>query len=128
MPRLLVILFAALCLTGGCGYRITGVSGTVTVDSVPLANARIIFVPHTKERPAAMAYTNAEGVYRLYRQGPGKREGAATGMYTVKVVSDPDNPLPIEIPPEYNSRSELNFEVKAGRANVFDIDIKAAAE
>lgn len=123
MMRCLFGLFVVLFLTTGCGYRITDVSGTVTVDGMPLSHARVIFVPHAEQRPAAMADTNADGVYRLYRQGPGKREGAATGVYTVKVVSDPDNPLPIEIPPEYNTRSELTFEVKAGQPNVFDIDI-----
>jgi len=126
--RCLVVLFVAFSMASGCGYRITDVSGTVTVEGMPLPHARVIFVPHAEQRPAAMAYTNAEGVYRLYRQGPGRREGAATGVYTVRVVSDPENPLPIEIPPEYNKRSELTFEVKAGQANVFDIAIKGASE
>jgi hypothetical protein len=120
--RIVPVMLAAW-LAAGCGPRVTEVSGTVTADGMPLARARVIFAPRAESQPAAMAYTDEQGGYRLYRQGPGSRGGAVVGKYTVKVMSDAEHPLPLEIPPEYNSRSEIIREVKAGQSNVFDIDI-----
>jgi hypothetical protein len=119
----IVPVIVVACLAAACGPRVTEVSGTITADGAPLARARVIFAPLEQSRPAAMAYTDEQGGYRLYRQGPGSRGGAVVGKYTVKVMSDPEHPLPLEVPPEYNSRSEIVREVKAGQSNVFDVDI-----
>lgn len=75
-----------------------------------------------------MADTDGNGIYQLYRQGPGTKQGAAAGLYTVKVMSDANDGTAIVVPPEYNTRSEMTCEVQAGRLNTFDINIRTAAK
>jgi len=120
---------ACLCLAlsaAGCNWwlRITEVNGTVRVDGKPTAGIQVVFEPLVKDLPRAIARTNKEGSYTLGRQGPGTKSGAAAGKYRVKVMSDTEREDPVVVPPEYNVKSTLEFEVVPGRVNVFDIDIK----
>jgi len=68
--------------------------------------------------------TDKEGVFRLGRQGPGNRQGAASGKYRVQLLTDTDSPNAVIIPPEYNVKSTLEFDVIPGKANVLDVDVK----
>lgn len=43
-------------------------------------------------------------------------------------MSDTDGGEGFAIPPEYNVRSTLEFEVVPGTANVFDIDVESKAD
>lgn len=121
---------ACLCLAlsaNGCNWwlRITEVNGIVRVDGKPASGVQLVFEPLLKDRPRAIARTNKEGFYTLGRQGPGAQSGAAAGRYTVKVMSDTEREDPIVIPPEYNVKSTLEFEVVPGKTNTFDIDISS---
>ena len=71
-----------------------------------------------------MARTDSDGRFRLGRQGPGDRSGAAAGKYIVRVMSDSDGEEGVVIPPQYNVRSTLEFEVVPGKENIFEIDIE----
>lgn len=129
-PSLLPLTMAGLGLASffmlpGCGWwlRITEVSGTVTVDGKPAGAVQLVFDPLDKSRPRAMALTGPDGSFRLGRQGPGDKSGAAAGKYIVRVMSDNDGGEGFTIPARYNRQSALEFDVVPGQANVFEIDI-----
>ncbi|MBX3418493.1 MAG: hypothetical protein KF851_12885 [Pirellulaceae bacterium] len=74
------------------------VSGVVTLNGDPLADAHILFIPvvfahrHRTKVPVAFAKTDSEGKYSLsYRIDDGIRSGAHLGRYTV-LVSKLDTP------------------------------------
>ena len=115
-----------LAVVAGCGWwlRITEVAGTVTVDGKPAAGVQLVFDPVEASRPRAFARTDSDGRFRLGRQGPGDRSGAAAGKYLVRVMSDSDGEEGVVIPPQYNVRSTLEFEVVPGKENIFEIDIE----
>jgi len=116
---------ALLALLAGCNWwlRITEVSGTVRVDGRPASGVVVVFEPLATNRPRALAQTNADGIYRLARQGPGDKSGAASGKYRVRLTSDTEREGAVMIPAEYNRDSKLEFDVVPGKANVFDIDV-----
>lgn len=124
--------FVWLCLASatGCNWwlRITEVTGTVKVDGKPASGVQLVFDPLAKDRPRAFASTNKDGFYKLGRQGPGANSGAAAGKYRVQVMSDTEREDPVVIPPEFNVKSTLEFEVVPGKANVFDINIPGKSE
>jgi hypothetical protein len=127
-PRRLLLALVLPALAGaGCGdwwLRITEVSGMVRIDGKPTGGVQVVFQPLDASRPRAIAQTDKEGRYRLGRQGPGNRQGAASGAYRVQLYTDTDGPNPVLIPAEYNTNSTLEFEVIPGQANVFDIDVQ----
>lgn len=121
-----VILLACLAATG-CGdwwLRITEVSGTIRIDGKPAKGVQVVFQPLDASRPRALAQTDKDGVFRLGRQGPGNRQGAASGKYRVQLLTDTDSPNAVVIPPDYNVKSTLECDVIPGKANVFDVDVK----
>ena len=123
-----LIALVPLLAAGGCGdwwLRITEVSGTVRIDGKPAGGVQVVFQPVDASRPRAIAQTDKDGRYRLGRQGPGNRQGAASGAYRVQLFTDTDGPNPVLIPAEFNTNSTLEFEVIPGRANVFDVDVQA---
>ncbi len=122
---LLAVSGPMLLAATGCNWwlRITEVSGSVTVDGKPAGGIQLVFDPLDRSRPRAFARTNGDGRFRLGRQGPGDKSGAAAGKYVVRVMSDNDGDEGVVIPPSYNVRSTLEFEVVPGQANVFEIDI-----
>lgn len=125
--RHLLALALPVLVASGCGdwwLRITEVSGTVRVDGKPTGGVQVVFQPLDASRPRAIAQTNKEGRYRLGRQGPGNRQGAASGRYRVQLFSDSEGPNPVVIPAEYGTNSALEFAVVPGQANVFDVDVQ----
>jgi hypothetical protein len=121
-------------VSAGCGPggpEIASVTGRVTLDGQPLANATVVFIPENG-RPAG-ASTDANGKYELnFTQG---RRGAIPGKNTIRVTTqrDPyqDNngknvPGSKEtIPPQYNTASTLSFTVEPKKKNVADFDLKS---
>ena len=83
--RGLVLLLYVLLLTGaaGCGGgpKLFPVSGLVTLDGQPLADAGVLFVPVDKG-PAASGTTDAAGKFRLTTTN---RSGAIAGHYGVAI-------------------------------------------
>lgn len=138
-PRLefLVFLFLVTCLTLGCfGYRpdlppTERVTGTVTLDGQPVANARVQFVPDKlKGTEGAMASgtTDAEGKYELFTSTV---KGAIVGHHKVSVEAraqpkDEFDTLPELLTPAVygdHATSGLTAEVVAGEANVVDLSL-----
>jgi len=130
-PAVAYCLLALLPLCG-CGGRsdIGRVSGTVTLEGQPLANARIVFQPQ-QSGTASYGMTDAEGHYTL--QHSNDVEGAVIGRHTVSIstfmAGDPDAEPPQQtseerVPAKYNAMSELTAEV-TGANNTFDFALEA---
>jgi hypothetical protein len=97
------------------------VSGTVKLDGKPLAYADVTFQLVEGGRPA-VARTDENGHYELMFKRA--QPGAIVGTHTVRIYVSPEVvPNPPKIPPQYDTQSELQREVKAGEDNVFDFDI-----
>jgi hypothetical protein len=118
----------------------------VTLDDKPLPNALVTFVPEGGASPST-GTTDASGKYQLICQD---RKGAVVGKHNVSVTVLPeakpvqsmtsDDPnyekqatgaaaytppkLPT-IPARYNTKTELQFEVKSG-SNEFNIPLKSS--
>lgn len=128
-------LAAALLLVAlvGCGRSDLGtVTGTITLDGEPLADALVMFTPITGGRPAA-GRTDSQGNYELVHDR--NSQGAVFGEHVVEVstgdelANDDDTVtvIPEKIPAKYNLDSELRATIEAGE-NVFDFDLKAEGE
>jgi hypothetical protein len=131
--RLLVLACAVLPVLGCGGTRVAPVSGRVTLNGAPLANAKVIFQPIPRDGvnvgPASQGDTNAQGEYTLKLISGGK-DGAVVGEHLVSVSAlqgsppDPkiDNPPPRKelVPERYNAKTELKFEVPASGATKAD--------
>ncbi len=142
---------AACCLlAAGCegGPALGTVTGQVTMDGEPLADAMVTFVPE-EGGVASTGLTDENGEYQLTYL---ERRGAVLGRHTVRVTSTQaqagaatgeirsDSPEYLEmmagggdyaaqslsvqetIPARYNTDSELVREVTSGR-NVIDLEL-----
>ena len=147
--RRLILLTAGLLLSGcgSAGPDLVPVSGTVTLDGKPLANAHVTFEPHNGASSIAM--TNSQGEYSLVF--PGNRVGALPGEHRVTIQyylhsdgSAPDlsggedgvddyeqqvaaGKLKPMLPPKYSDpeKTELKAEVSAAQPSVnFDLQSK----
>ena len=114
----------------GCGSNNEGVTGTITLDGQPLADAEVVFTPEEGGRPAS-AMTDSAGKYDLVYTI--NEKGAPAGKYIVRIRASKtktgedgrDVNTPEVVPPKYNQKSELMVEVKDGGANQFDFAIES---
>jgi hypothetical protein len=141
-PRLQT--FAHLCLFGhwclvtgaflvpGCGKpehpEVGRVSGVVTLDGQPLADATVMFQP--TEGRASIATTDSAGKYSLtYLDGvPGAKLGAHKVIIRTEIPGEDGQP-PIakeKLPKKYHDQTELTAEVKPG-SNTFDFALTSQA-
>ncbi|MBI3465045.1 MAG: carboxypeptidase regulatory-like domain-containing protein [Planctomycetes bacterium] len=138
-------LAAACILLSGCGetkpYGVAPVSGRVTMDGQPLADARVTFFPQraagvntAESAPEAMGVTDADGHYQL--KTVFDDEGAAPGpsrvvISTLKEEYDPANP---EAPPKvvaketvpkkyFTGASQLEFTVPSQGTDSANFDL-----
>ena len=123
----------------GCGaetYPLAPVSGRVTLDKVPLADARVGFEPIRQgdginAGPGSYGSTDAEGRYRLISlEGD---EGAVVGPHrvwvrTYRAVEGPNGSIvtrtPERVPARYNSQTELTFTVRPEGTGGADFDLR----
>ena len=77
------------------------VTGTVTYNGKPVADASIVFLPKTKDTRAAVAVTDASGYYSLNTSG--ELAGAIVGPFQVSIVARApyDGPVPEGVSPAY---------------------------
>jgi|GEM_PF-1247838 len=115
------ILLAVLAL-GGC-QRIVEVTGTVRIDGKPAKGVIVVFDPASPDKPRGVASTNQDGVYKLRRLGPGSKPGVPTGMYSVKLMPDVDNPDGSRIPEKFSRSSQLSRDVTGPSPHSYDIEI-----
>ncbi len=142
-----VLLGLTLVLTLGCssGPRVVPVSGKVTLDGKPLADATVSFlwVPGPGE-PDDTAFnsagkTNASGEYTLSNYKG--QSGAVVGKYKVQINAIPPQAVgaaerrrqPGEAPPslqnkvpsKYNTETTLEFDVPSGGTSKANFDLKS---
>ncbi len=108
------------------------VSGVVTLDDKPLANAEVTFQPD-KGR-ASVGQTDSDGNYTLAYTG--SANGALIGSHRVVITSAVEafsdesgegkdrEARPEILPPNYNTKTTLDAEVKAG-ANSIDFPLSS---
>lgn len=120
--RLLLILL--LLTSFGCSnqYGDMGlVTGTVTLDSAPLSNVNVEFIPDHGR--SSFAKTDSDGHYQLNYVGA--TQGALPGRHRVEIstkeISGGDG-KPERLPAIYNRKSELTAEAKRGQQTI-DFDL-----
>jgi hypothetical protein len=138
--RARLLLGCALVLVLGCGSRkFAPVSGKVTLNGKPLADATVNFQPIAKEGSieagvGSAGKTNADGEFTL-KTSTGE-DGAVVGNHRVMItvlapeVGQGDErpprggwPLKDTIPARYNNQTKLTFEVKADGGNKADFPL-----
>ena len=148
---LLLILVLGLPWIVGCGdpaVSYAPVTGRVTLDGQPVANAKILFVPvryrNTQQEVLPFAYgtTDEDGHYTL--RSDGNHRGAVAGQHLIFVSTkyvptdekdgkaNPESssaqksePRDETIPARYNVESKLTRTVKRGTANQFNLQLKS---
>jgi hypothetical protein len=134
--RRLPVLAALALLSAGCGsqpYRTARVSGRVTLNGSPLADAAVTFQPvpvkGDSPGPGSGGVTDAEGRYTLTVVGKTTR-GAVVGKHKVRITmfqkddSADDRPKRVKrLPAKYNAKTELECEVPAGGTDSADFKL-----
>lgn len=134
--RWIVLLALLLPLVGGCGSSKTApVSGRVTLNGKPLANASITFAPigskgNQEPGPSSAGKTDADGRYTLELIGQDGR-GAMIGRHKVMIAlmseADPSDDRPDklkQLPPQFNGKTKLEYDVPAGGTDAANFDLK----
>jgi hypothetical protein len=111
----------------GCGdsdFQFAPVSGKVTLNDQPLADATITFLPSGsagEAGPPSWAVTDAQGSYSL--QSRDGQTGAVVGQHRVMITTSKEpegdderddvyaNRTPEKVPLRYNAETELTFDV-----------------
>jgi len=124
----------AVCLLAGCSGggasdapELGLVSGTITLDGKPLAQANVTFEPSSGAPSVGM--TDEAGQYELtYNKD---NLGAVPGQHTVRIskFGEPGSPNDTEdqVPAKFNTNSKETVEVKAGE-NEINLDLNSKAK
>jgi len=136
---LVLALMLSLSLGCGGGSTIVPVSGIVTLDGQPLANAAVTFQPKQVEGnmtpgTGSGAKTDANGVYSLMVVGTGQK-GAVVGPHVVEIScftfpkgADPTSEKPGAANQARNripaNQSKHEFTVPAGGTDKADFNLK----
>ncbi len=130
---------ALLVLAAGCGRsNIAPVSGRVTLDNKPLANASVVFQPDSDDKnpgPGSQGLTDASGQFTL-RLLTGNRNGAVVGWHKVSITAyEGGDEVPSSgsdivfrkalLPDEYNADTKLRFEVRPEGTTSANFDLKS---
>jgi len=138
--RVRLILIGLLAGLTGCsgGPKFVPVSGTVTLDGKPLANALVAFNPAAPAGkieaagPGSMAVTDDQGHYVLKVIGTDSRTaGAVVGEHRVRISTADISPesgdvavRPKErVPAKYNTHTTLTFPVPPGGTDAANFDL-----
>src|SRR5262245_37720039 len=112
--------------------KLGAVSGNVTMDGQPVANATVTFDGVQEGETASLGRTDATGKYELYYSRGHK--GATIGEHVVHIsthdeTGDDDNRQVQKetIPSRYNAKTELKANVTRG-SNKHDFELKSGGE
>ena len=130
-------LFLSACGGGASDAPdLAAVSGTVTLDGQPLADANVTFI--SENGPVSTAKTDAQGNYSLGTKG--QNDGATVGNHKITVtkvsqIPESNDPTGLQaaedagqvIPAKYAdmNSSGLTATVEAGQDNVVPIELKS---
>ena len=132
--RLVAIGVIALGIAGCQGAAgLAPVSGKITLDGKPLADAHVVFQPENNSKAPGIggsyAFTNEKGEYTL-RTFEGDQAGAAVGTHRVQInlkidtEKDPaSRTRPKLLPARYNVQSALTFQVQPGGTKDANFDL-----
>ena len=122
-----ILAVSALCLAGcSDGLKLVPVTGTVTLDGLPLEGAKVVFRPVQGRLSAGT--TDAEGRYTL--RYTDEKAGALPGEHAVQIATVADDeessaPPREKLPARYNLTSELRATVSAASPqHDFSLDSK----
>jgi hypothetical protein len=139
MPRACVLCAALAVALAGCGggsYKTVPVSGRVTLDNKPLANAIITFVPEAATgvndpTPSSVGITGEDGTYSLALNTDGKTKGAVVGKHKIIIVvgsgtsTEATRTFHKQLPQRYNRNTELTCDVPGGGRSDANFDLKS---
>jgi hypothetical protein len=115
------LLMLAGCSGGAPVPKLNSVTGRVTLDGEPLAEAIVSFIPD--KGPPSGAITDDEGKYVLkFKTGD---VGAVAGEHTVTISTDlegTNRPEDERVPEQYNKQTTLRVTVTEGQ-NEHDFDL-----
>jgi hypothetical protein len=137
MRRSIFSLFPfVIALLAGCGSDKTApVSGRITLNGNPLANASVTFAPlGAKDKqepgPSSAGITDSDGRYELRLIGQEGR-GAMIGKHKVRIAlqeeldSANDQPIKLkQLPLKFNGQTTLEFDVPASGTEAANFDLK----
>lgn len=134
--RVVYLAAAILIAAGGCGsdkkeFTLAPVSGKVTFNKKPLANATVTFVPNDGG-PSSTGKTDKDGKFTM--KTADKADGAVVGSHRVMITTldeeeDSENPDEIDyskkekIPERYNANTELTFKVPEDGSTSANFDL-----
>lgn len=132
VERLLGVCLCALALSG-CGrqsYELSPVSGRVTLDDRPLANAHVSFQPmaagNPNPGPGSFGITDGDGRFHLQTVGT-RKDGAVVGQHVVRIMMrQQDTAADDVVPPRDTSLpsraddGSLRFQVHRGGTDQAD--------
>jgi hypothetical protein len=132
-----IALLGGLALCGACSQgnalNQQAVSGSVTLDGRPLEHATIQFTPLDNPKGLFGGTLVNAGQYQITRDKglpPGKyavRISAAHRTEKAAVAGPPgtgtSSPAKERLPERYNSKTEIQIEVKSNGGNKFDFDM-----
>lgn len=134
--------FLILIAMVGCGNKNTAVTGTVTLDGVPVEKASLFFTPISTTGESATGETDASGKY-LLRVLRGGETGAVPGEYSVTIYKreevnsgktepdlyDPNKRIPVMtskdvLPAIYGDATKSPLKATITKGNKTPIDFK----
>lgn len=135
-PRSVSLFSILLLALTGCDAAIEehGVTGRVTMDDQPLANATVTFISLENETLSASTNTDETGMYTASLNL--ESAGLPVGKYLISIstyqegndqVDPPMLSVAELVPSKYNSKTTLEAEVKP-EMNVFDFSLDSDGE
>jgi hypothetical protein len=133
-------LLALVFLLSGCGgaHKPVPVSGKVTLDGKPLADATLMFVPVTgalggsDPPPSSVGTTGDDGNYSLVLNTNAKKKGAVPGKHRVIITlgakpstTETKRTFHRQLPSEYNRNTKLECTVPEGGFASADFSLKS---
>ena len=137
--RWLCVFPLLLPILAGCGggpYNVAPVSGRITLNGQPLANASVSFQPLAEggkinPGPGSGGFTDSDGRYALKLDGTDTR-GAVIGKHMVRIDlthqdnSADDRPKRFKrLPARYNVKTKLEYDVPTRGTDSADFQLTA---
>jgi hypothetical protein len=139
-PRAVPVWVVLSLWVAGCGgrggYKLAPVSGKVTLNGAPLADATVEFVPVTGEKddplPSSVGTTGEDGRYSLVLANRDKTPGGVVGKHTVIITlggkggaKEGRPTFHKQLPERYNRKTELECVVPEDGREDANFDLKS---